>query len=177
MGQSWYTYAGTLYKVEKGYLLIPKYAQSFFKADKLLVESSTNYNDFEMAETPSANKNKKYLNGHVLSGIFQELYFGSTPKIALEDCYFEENKFPDDNEDFSELRTTGIFNNADWQNAPFSIKVVPLFASNLTYETCATYSPSTQQSYFPVGHEQYDPDREEQRFKELKFYFKPIVKK
>lgn len=43
MGCSWYTYAGTLHKIEKGWLLIPKYAQKWAGTDKLEIAMGGEY--------------------------------------------------------------------------------------------------------------------------------------
>ena len=74
MGCSWYTYAGTLHKIEKGWLLIPKYAQKWAGTDKLEITMGGEYDDFKMATTTLEKKSHTFLNGDVLIGIFEKLY-------------------------------------------------------------------------------------------------------
>ena len=66
MGMSWYTYAGTLYQVKKGWLLIPKYAQEWAGTDKLEITMGGDYDDFKMATTPLEKKSHTFVNYHDL---------------------------------------------------------------------------------------------------------------
>lgn len=175
MGCSWYSYAGTLYQIETGYLLIPQYAQKWAGTDKLEIKCGGQYNDFEMTDTPHKDKNRKFLNGNVLSGIFEMLYNGEEPKITLEECYFEDGDFPY-NSEIEKLRHEGINNQSSWQQTPYSMKIVPLSAKNLTYETCPTYSPSSQEVYYPQGHPDYNRDTRSHYIKTLAFYFPNFLK-
>ena len=145
MGCSWYTYAGTLNKVEEGWLLIPNYAQEWAGTDKLKIKRGGEYADFEMAETPSKNEASNYLNGDVLIGIFKKLYHNENVDITLNDCYYKKYEFPYEDEKLENLRSDGIFSNADWCNKPYSLKITK--DKSLTYKTCKYYSPAGQMWY------------------------------
>lgn len=155
MGCSWYTYAGTLNKVKEGWLLIPKYAQEWAGTDKLEIKCGGEYDDFEMTETPNKNKTFNYLNGDVLVGIFKKLYHNENIDITLKDCYYREHEFPYEDEKLDNLRSDGVFSEAPWAYAPYSLKITK--DKSLTYETCKYYSPAGQ-IWHPAKD---DPDYEE----------------
>lgn len=171
MGCSWYSYAGTLYQISTGYLLIPQYAQKWAGTDKLEIKRGGEYCDFEMANTPHENKNRNFLDGNVLSGIFEMLYNGEEPEVTFDECYYEEDNFPYHDDRLEKLRHEGISNQSSWQHTPYSMKVVPLSVKNLTYEACPTYSPSSQEVYYPQGHPDHNPDNYSHYIKTLLFYF------
>ena len=155
MGMSWYTYAGALYQVKKGWLLIPKYAQEWAGTDKLEITMGGDYDDFKMATTPLEKKSHTFLNGDVLIGIFEKLYNGQKVDVTLKDCYYEEFEFPYDFKQLEDLRHHGINTSAPWSFKPYSLKITK--DESETYESCRYYSPSGQM-WYP---EEDDPDFEE----------------
>jgi hypothetical protein len=155
MGCSWYTYAGTLYQVKKGWLLIPKYAQKWAGTDKLEIAMGGEYDDFKMATTPLKEKSHTFLNGDVLIGIFEKLYNNQKVDVTLKDCYYEEFEVPYDFKQLEDLRHHGINTSAPWTFTPYSLKITK--NESETYESCKYYSPSGQM-WYP---EEDDPDFEE----------------
>lgn len=155
MGCSWYTYAGTLHKIEKGWLLIPKYAQKWAGTDKLEIIKGGEYADFKIKLKSDPHNQKDYLDGHVLIGIFEKLYNKENVDINLQDCYYEEDDFPYENTTLENLRHHGIDTQAAWTYKPYSLKITK--DESETYESCEYYSPSGQM-WYP---EEDDPDFEE----------------
>lgn len=151
MGCSDYNYAGTLEMIHHGWLLIPKYAQDWVGTDKLEIEKSGEYADFVMLKTP--DKTRTNLDGHVLSAIFKDLYEGETPKVSLNECYYDPIN-PYDDEILEDYRTTGIFEIPYDRETPYSIKVVK--DKNTTYETTAHYSTASQNWLWGKEHPNYD---------------------
>lgn len=169
MGCSWYTYAGTLKKVEEGWLLIPKYAQEWARTDKLKIKYGDEYNDFEMAKTPNENKTFNHLNGDVLIGIFKKLYNNENVDITLNDCYYRKYEFPYKNEKLENLRADGILSEASWSNTPYSLRITK--DKSLTYETCKYYSPAGQ-----IWHPSKDKDSfdQEKYDSDWNYYFEHV---
>lgn len=147
---SWFCYNNTHIQVNKGWLLIPKYAQSWAGVDKLKIAYATDYADFQIVKNPTMpdDKYKTCLNGHILIGIFETLYNGKTPPVSLTDCYFDKDRFPFENTTLEKLRRKGIYNDADSSLLPFSLKVVHHSNNKATYENAKGFSPCGQFNYF-----------------------------
>ena len=170
MGCSWYTYAGTLYQVKKGWLLIPKYAQEWAGTDKLEITMGGDYDDFKMATTPLEDKSHIFLNGDVLIGIFEKLYNGQDVDVTLKDCYYKEYEFPYDFKELENLRHHGINTNAPWTFTPYSLKITE--DESKTYESCRYYSPSGQMWYPKDDDPYYDEEFDQREYdQEWKQYF------
>ena len=165
MGCSWFTYAGTLNEIGKGWLLIPEYAQEWAGTNKLEIIRGGEYSDFEMAETPHEDKSLNFLDGNVLIGVFIKLYNEENVDVTLKDCYYREYNFPYENKKLEDLRTDGIFSNAGWQYTPYSLKITK--DESLTYENCKFYSPSGQISFMNEDDPDYEDEYEDYTEEEL----------
>lgn len=170
MGCSWYTYAGTLKNIKKGWILIPEYAQDWAGTDKLEVARAGSYDDFKMDEIPHDDKTLNYLNGDLLIGVFKKLYKGEQVDVALEDCYYKEYGFPYNDETLENLRCDGIYSDASRSCMPYSLKVTD--DPSLTYETCKYYSPASQAWYPEKDHFAYEELYDQKEYdKEWNYYF------
>lgn len=173
MGISWYTYAGTLYQVKKGWLLIPKYAQEWAGTDKLEITMGGDYADFKIKLESDSHNQKDYLDGHVLIGIFEKLYNNENIDIKLQDCYYKEYDFPYENTILENLRHHGINTQASWTYKPYSLKITK--DKSETYESCRYYSPSGQMWYSDEDDPYYDEKFDQRGYdQEWKHYFGDI---
>lgn len=139
MGCSWWSYIDSnpkedLIRIDKGaVLLIPKYAKKWVGTDKLIVESSGEYSSFSIIYKGV----EKSLNGHLLIGVFMNLFENTPIEVTFEECLFDGEDFPYKNEYLEDLRTDGIFNE---DSLDFGLKFVYPNEAEEYYEDIGSYS-------------------------------------
>lgn len=83
MGSFNFNYADKQEIASKGFILIPEFAQEYFKTDKIKVIAYNDYGNFKV-------KKNKFVNLHVIQGIVLSIYENEIPDFQVEEVFFSE---------------------------------------------------------------------------------------